>query len=76
MPSSSLTGPPPRSLDLTADITATFSLPPEAYTPRLAEYLLLPVEATVEANLRDKRHGRGFLVAYSVAETSTREGLR
>lgn len=71
-----LQAPPRKSPDLTADITAAFSLPPEDYTPRLAEYLVLAVEATVEVDAFDKRrHGQGFVDAYWVAKAAAREGL-
>ena len=65
--------------DLTTDITATFSLPAEAYTPRLAEYLLLAVETTVEAApwydwYKGQRNGFGD--AFFVAREAASDPLR
>lgn len=65
--------------DLTADITATFGLLPEAYTPRVAEYLVLALETTVEAApMYDwyKARGKGIGDAYWAAKEAASDSLR
>ena len=75
-----LQAPPRDPPDLTTDITATFGLAPEAYTPRLAEYLVLALETTVEAaptyDWYKARGKKGFGEAYWAARDAASDSLR
>ena len=66
--------PPLSGPDITQTITNTLSLPPEDYTPRLAEHLLRALEETFAADKKET-WGRLFDSIYYVAEDGARDSM-